>query len=231
MNTSTPEIKSVGRGHYQFRGRLLKIAALAALALACPAQAVAADGPATQPTTLISNGLGATGNVTLMVNKSALITTRVPYKRVSIANPEVAEVNPVAPSEILIVAKHPGSTQLVVWDDAGQSQVVDLTVTFDLKALQDELKLLFPKANIEASSANGAIVLKGQASDAQTAARVAQVAAPYGASVLNFLEISGGQQVSLQVRFAEVSRSLTENLGFNAFASDGRSGPGVENMP
>jgi len=69
-----------------------------------------------------------------MMNKSAVLTTRVPYKRVSIANPDVAEVNPVAPSEILIVAKKPGSTQLVVWDDAGQSQVVDLTVNFDLRA-------------------------------------------------------------------------------------------------
>jgi len=33
-------------GKFPVRGRLLKIAALAALALACPTQAVAADGPA-----------------------------------------------------------------------------------------------------------------------------------------------------------------------------------------
>src|SRR5438309_4052999 len=108
MNTSTPDKKSVGRRHFAVRGRLLKLAALAALALACPTQAVAADAPASQPAALISGGLSPTGSITLMMNKSAVLTTRVPYKRVSIANAEVAEVNAVAPLEILIVAKKPG---------------------------------------------------------------------------------------------------------------------------
>ena len=215
------------------RTKILAIAAWMALA---PAMAVAnADQPTTAPTTsessLVTGGLGASGGVSLMVNKSTVVTTRVPYKRVSIANPEVADVNLVGPSDVLVTAKKPGSTQLVIWDDNGHSQVIDVVIGYDLRALQDQLKKLFPNAAIEPSSAGGAIVLKGRVPDIQTGARAAQVAAPYGTSVLNFLEISGGQQVMVQVRFAEVSRSLTQNLGFNAFATDGRFAAGINNGP
>src|SRR5207247_8069295 len=43
---------------------------------------------------------------------------------------------------------------------------------------------------------------------------------PDAKNVLNFLEVSGGQQVVLQIRFAEISRSASTNLGFNFTALD-----------
>jgi pilus assembly protein CpaC len=95
---------------------------------------------------------------------------------------------------------------------------------------------MFPRGKITVESANGTIVLRGHVPDLQTAQKAAQVAQPYGSggdksSVLNFLEVSGGQQVVLQVRFAEVSRSVTQNLGFNAFATDGKFALGFSNGP
>jgi pilus assembly protein CpaC len=231
MSSSKPE-KKMKRGV----GRIVvTIAAWAALGMTGAASAQTAQtqpsGTQNATTTLISSGLGEGGNLTLMTNKSATIITRVPFKSVSVANPDVADVNPVAATQVLVTAKHAGSTQLVFWDDAGRSQSVDVVVNFDLKALQDQLKLLFPGASIEAVSANGAIVLRGHVPDVQSGLRAVQVATPYAASVLNFLEVSGGQQVMLKVRFAEVSRSLTENLGFNAFATDGRFTAGINNAP
>lgn len=217
------------------------LAAWAGLAIACPVLGADQTNPTTNPSpttqtagdnaSLVSSGLGAGGNVSLMMNKSAVITTRNPYKRVSIANPDVADVNLVGPAEVLVTAKKPGSTQLVIWDDGSRSQVVDVNVSYDLHMLQEQLKSLFPGSVIEATSANGAIVLKGHVPDVQTGLRAVQVATPYGSGVLNFLEVSGGQQVMVQVRFAEVSRSLTENLGFNAFATDGKFAAGINNGP
>jgi pilus assembly protein CpaC len=71
--------------------------------------------------------------------------------------------------------------------------------------------------------ANGQVVLRGQAPNLVAAEQAVQLAQPYASKVLNFLEISGGQQVMLQVRFAEVSRSATNALGFNFGGTDGRS--------
>jgi len=230
MCSAKPE-NTIKRG---VRRAVITLAAWAALGLAGASNAAAQAQ--TQPagnttTTLISGGLGESGNITLMTNKSATVTTRVPYKSVSVANPDVADVNPVGPTQVLITAKHAGSTQLVLWDDAGRSQSVEVIVNVDLRALQDQLKQLFPKAAIQADAANGAIVLRGHVPDVQSGLRAVQVATPYGSSVLNFLEVSGGQQVMLKVRFAEVSRSLTQNLGFNAFATDGRFTAGINNAP
>jgi pilus assembly protein CpaC len=172
---------------------------------------------------LITEGLDDAGKLPMMMNKSSVVVTRAPYKRVSVGSADVAEVNTIGPNNILVTAKKPGTTQLIVWDENDRSQVVDLAVTVDITALQDQLKKMFPGSKIEASMSNQAIVLKGQVPTLLVAEQAEALAKPYASKVLNFLEVSGGQQVMLQVRFAEVSRSATNSLGFNFGSTDGRS--------
>jgi pilus assembly protein CpaC len=171
---------------------------------------------------LITDGL-EDGRLALLMNKSTVLSTRSPYKRVSIGAPDVADVNTIGPNNLLVTAKKPGATQLIVWDEADRSQVVDVAVQVDLTALQDQLKKMFPGSKIETTLSNGTIVLRGQVPSLQVAEQAQQLAQPYAAKVLNFLEVAGGQQVMLQVRFAEVSRSATNALGFNFGTTDGRS--------
>ena len=171
------------------------------------------------------------GTVRLLSNRSTVLKTRVPYKSVSIAQPDVADVSLVGPQDILLTAKKPGSTQLVIWDDEDRSQVVEVVVSFDLQALQDQLTRIFPTARVEVASLNGTVVLRGRVPNLEVAQRAEQVAQPYGQKVLNFLEVSGGQQIMLQIRFAEISRSASTSLGFSAFGSDGTSRFGWNNGP
>ncbi len=189
-----------------------------------PAGDVAA--PATQPTAplnpLVTEGLDAQGVLRLPANKSAVLRTRVPLKRVNVAGPEVADVTLVGPTEILVTGKKAGATQLILWNDGDRSQIIDVNVTIDYRILHDQIAKAFPDAAVEVNGANGAILLRGRVPSLQVAEQVVAVASNYGASVINMLEVSGGQQVVLQVRFAEVARSVTTNLGFNAFATDGK---------
>lgn len=171
---------------------------------------------------LITEGLDD-GKLGLVMNKSVVLSTRAPYKRVSIGAPEIADVNAIGPNNILVTAKKPGTTQLIVWDDSDRSQVVDVAVSIDLAALQEQFKQQFPGSKIDVIMANGQVVLRGQAPSLLVAEQAAQLAAPFAPKVLNFIEISGGQQVMLQVRFAEVSRSATNQLGFNFGTTDGKS--------
>jgi pilus assembly protein CpaC len=201
-------------------------------------QPKASIAPATQPAAvgMISHGLDADGSVSMVVNKSVILTSKVLLKRVSNAQPDTVAVQMFSPSEIMLTAKKAGSTQLVLWDDQEHSQVVDVVVGFDLRGLEAQIKEMFPKGNIKVESANGVIVLRGHVPDLQTATKAAAVAAPYGSggansSVLNFLEVSGGQQVMLQVRFAEVTRTVQQSLGFNAFITDGKFALGAGNGP
>jgi pilus assembly protein CpaC len=172
---------------------------------------------------LIKEGTGKDGKVQLKVNRSVVITTRSPYKRVSVAQPEVADVNLLGPDTILLTAKKAGITQMIVWDDDNQSQVVDVNVEVDLDTLRQQLTKMFPSSKIEAVSVNGSLALRGQVPTIEVAEQAAQIAAPYGQKVLNFLEVAGGQQVMLQVKFAEISRTASSQLGVNLGFTDGRS--------
>jgi pilus assembly protein CpaC len=168
----------------------------------------------------------------MMINRSVVVTTKVPYAKVDVGQPDVVTMIPVGPRDILLTGKKPGSTQLIIWDDQNRSQSIDITVENDLGNLRQQLAHTFPEVTIDVSSANGVVVLKGRVPTISIADQIMAVAAPYSpAPPLNLMEIAGGQQVVLQVRFAEVSRSLQENLGFNVFASDGTFKLGFQNGP
>lgn len=193
----------------------------------------AATQPAITLERLIGGGLNEKGGVELNPGQSSVISLRKPCKKldVEVGNPDVVHCRAISPTQILVTAEKTGMTQVVVSCDEGGSQTVDVIVTPNLRELREQIKKMFPASNVDVSSASGSIVLRGRAPDLEAANRIAQVAGPYGAHVLNFLEISGGQQIMVKVRFAEVSRSLTQNLGFNAFATDGRMKAGINNGP
>lgn len=218
--------------------RLAMLASAFCLPLIQPLVATADDAApeaTTQPAAaapLISKGLDEkTGNIVLFAGQSRLVVARVPMRTVDVTQPDVVLAKVVTPTDILVTARKPGTSQLLVWDDQGHSQAIEITVNADMAGLQGEFKKVFPALHIESSIAGGAIVLRGPVSSSVLAEQVMQVAAPYAPKVINLMEISGGQQVTLHVRFAEVSRSATTNLGFNAFANGGNSKFGWNNGP
>ena len=73
--------------------------------------------------------------------------------------------------------------------------------------------------------ANGTITLTGQVHDLDTARRVESIALPYSGlnKLVDLMEVGGGQQVMLKVKFAEVSKQAERELGFNFGGTDGRS--------
>jgi pilus assembly protein CpaC len=171
--------------------------------------------PASQPSSMLALDGAPGGQLKLTVNKTAVIKTSSNYKRISVGSPEVADFNAIGPNNILVTGKKAGTTQLIIWDESEHSQVVDITVDVDLQTLHNELQTMFPESKIEASSVNGVIALRGSVPSVETAQQAVALASPYSTKVLNFLEISGGKQVLLQVRFAEVSRSASSQLGIN----------------
>jgi len=195
-----------------------------------PAPPVAPQGD-TGSAGLVADGVDSQGRVTIDVNKSAVITTRFPYKRISIGQPDIADFNAIASGTVLITGKKAGTTQLILWDDAERSQVIDVDVVFDVRALQDELKAMFPGTSIEVKSLNGAIALTGRVPSVQIADQAIAVATPYSAKILNFMEISGGQQVQLQVKIAEVDRTASSELGVNLGFTDGVASGGTNIGP
>ena len=66
------------------------------------------DSVSIERAVLITEGLDE-GKLGLVMNKSVVLSTRAPYKRVSIGAPEIADVNAIGPTNILVTAKKPGT--------------------------------------------------------------------------------------------------------------------------
>jgi pilus assembly protein CpaC len=224
------QIKWSGRvsGLKAFRAALLLLGG--AVWLSATPAATMAQEPATRPAAnIVSEGVDANGHLKLAVNKTSVLTTRTHVSRISVGQPDIADVNLISATNILVTGKKMGTTQIILWDDSDRSQVIDVVVDFDLDVIRDQYKVMFPNAKIELAALNGALALRGHVADLKTAEQAVAIASPYTQKVLNFLEISGGQQVMLQVRFAEVSRTAISNLGFSAYGTDGTAKIGFLN--
>jgi pilus assembly protein CpaC len=123
------------------------------------------------------------------------------------------------PRTVLINGKKGGTTTLVVLDDMRRTTIYDLAVAPDFTALRAQLKEQFPGLPVTATPLGDTISLRGMVPNDKVAAQVNEVAGTF-AKVHNFLEIAGGQQVMLQIRFAEVDRSAVRQLGVNFGGTD-----------
>lgn len=154
----------------------------------------------------------------LSIGQSHVI--RLPEKarlaKVSVDNPNVVQITVTSLREVLLYAKSAGSTVLILKDKSGQTTVVDvIVVSGSVSALQGKLQQLLPgEKNIKVVSAGDSVVLTGTVFDAVKANRAVTLAEAYsGKKVINFLQTGAPQQVMLEVKVAEVSKTLTDKLG------------------
>ncbi len=137
--------------------------------------------------------------------------------RVAVADPNVADLKVVTPTQVLLTAKGPGTTDLTLWNKVDQPLVIALQVARSVEALKRQLRELFPKENVSVSAAGDLVVLTGEVSDLRVPERMAEVARLHAKQVANLISVSGTHQVQLEVRFAEVSRSGLKAIGVNLF--------------
>jgi len=179
-------------------------------------------------------------NIQVPIYKSRVLTTRAPVKKVSVGNPEIADILVTSPTQLYLLGRSLGSTNVLLWDGSNRLiDSLDLEVVHDLGGLKSKLHQLMPNEAIEVFSAQGALVLRGQVSSAAAmdsavklaktyAAQTASVVQGEGAAaesaptksldVINLLTIGGSQQVMLEVKVAEMQRSLVKRIGVRFLA-------------
>ncbi|HEX8952937.1 MAG TPA: pilus assembly protein N-terminal domain-containing protein, partial [Polyangia bacterium] len=169
----------------------------------------------------IEREISTTKELSLEVGQNRLMETSVPLGRVSVANPDVADLKVVTSTQLLVTAKGVGDTYLTLWDKSDAPLVLSLHVTRNLDALRKQIKDLFPDEEINVSAAGDLVVLSGEVSDVRLPERVVSVAKLQAPKLANLLHVRGNQQVQLEVKFAEVSRTGLREMGFNWFHNNG----------
>lgn len=141
----------------------------------------------------------------------------------------VAEVDVMllSPKELYLLGKRVGSMNLILQDQAGKCTVMDIAVTMDAGSLQSKLAEIMPdEKNIKIAAAEDSLILSGEVRDAAKVERAMTLAAVYASDkrVVNMLRTSAMSQVMLEVKVAEVSKTLLDQLGARVSSNSSNSG-------
>ncbi|WP_342118949.1 type II and III secretion system protein family protein [Pseudoduganella sp. OTU4001] len=203
------------------------------LALASTVAACALPAPALSENLRCSGAPAAPGKLQLDLGKSTLMRLPDAVSGRSIGNPHVLQATLVAPDTLYLVGADIGSTNLIVQGKGGACSVVEVAVALDVSPLRASLAELMPQErDIKVSAAADAIALSGSVSDGATLAQVLDLAQAFlrqapqplvkregapaaqaqGPRLVNLLSVSAPQQVKLEVKVAEVSKTLLDKL-------------------
>jgi pilus assembly protein CpaC len=190
---------------------------------------------------------GVTESMTVPLYKSGVMRLDEPAARISVGNPDIADILILRSTQLYVLGKDLGSTNVILWDRNDQLiGTVEVEVAHDLDSLKAKLHELLPADGIQVHSSQRNIVLSGQVSNVASMEAAIRIAEGYltkpGTSVeevqfeqgaggggeagdegqvVNLMQIGGGQQVMLEVKVAEIARSELRSIESKmAFLSD-----------
>lgn len=183
-------------------------------------KAQAAPGPAQ----LGQAGSASQNDLSLTVGKSIILNSPVPIERVAVGFGDLVEATAVGPREVLVSAKAPGETNLIVWQQGGNKLLFDVIVRPSRlaannrgEAVRRELEKELPGANVNFTVENDNVFLRGQVKNLTDAQRAVAIVSTLGKTV-NLLSVDvppAESQILLKVRFASVDRTASTELGLN----------------
>jgi pilus assembly protein CpaC len=217
----------------QLRRVFCGVAANAVLAAVFATAAVAQNAaPAPAPSfdasriiRIAASTSAAPQHISLGLNKAVVIELDQDARDVFIANPQIADAVVRTPRRIFIMSLKIGQTNAIFLDGQGhQIATLEIAVGSDVSDLNDQIAHQLPGLKVIAQSLNDNIVLSGTVNNVQEASELQSMAERFtGAAnkVVNNVAIDQRQQVLIQVRVSEISRTISKQLGINtAFIQD-----------
>lgn len=172
----------------------------------------------------------------LGVGGGILVQLPAPAATVLAADPKIAKVEPASANSLFVIGIGAGVTTVIATTQSGQP-IAQYTVAVTAapaapgpnargaapavtaSSIQAAIASMVPDAyGVSVRRAGQTLVLAGTVATPEIAAQTVAMARAYGgagAQVINNLAVLSSIQVNVQVRVAEVSRTLIRNLGFN----------------
>ena len=156
--------------------------------------------------------------ISLQINRSKVIRPPWPVKRVSIAEPKIANVEVLSPDQVLLMGKSAGTTDLLMWNEDEKLWQARVSVHADVSQLKADLVRLFPKCDLEIRpSLQDILIVTGNMDRAEHVAQLHKFLYATGMKYNDMTSLAGVQQVMIQIKMAEVSRQAIRTLGINVF--------------
>jgi len=154
----------------------------------------------------------------LQVGQSKVLRSTYPITRISVADPEIADIILISEREVYVNGLSSGVTNLSIW---GKNRFTSATVTVeaDLTLLKEKLHQILPGQKISVQAAGASVVLSGEVSGPLAQDTALSLAGSWGGgkreNVVNLLHVGGVQQVMVEVRLAEIDRTILDRMGIN----------------
>jgi pilus assembly protein CpaC len=153
----------------------------------------------------------------IFVGKSVVINMQTRMTRILSSNPGVIETLATSPTQVVVEGKAAGSSSLILWDEAGQSQMLDVIVDLDVSGLRTAIEHAYPDQQVNVQSDAGRLILSGTVSDPRISDDLKKMAGLYSAQIVDSLTVPivHDREVLLEVKFAEIDRTRIDQLGIN----------------
>jgi len=177
---------------------------------------------------LPTGSVPANGETVLSIGRGELFNLPSDVADVWTSNAQVADVYVSSARQIQIFARTSGVATIYAKNKAGQVVFsTNVRVGENLNSLDRMLKLAMPDAAIVATTMNGLVLLTGTVqnpNDSAEAERLVKAFVGTTTEVVSRLRTATPLQVNLQVKIAEVSRSLSKQIGANLLTRDTTGG-------
>ncbi|HFE37294.1 MAG TPA: type II and III secretion system protein family protein [Gammaproteobacteria bacterium] len=187
----------------------------------------------------------AINKMDIPINQSRIMVFDEAIDNISIGNPDIADIVILESKKLYVLGKSLGSTNIVVWSKKiADRQYTTLTVNIvhDIDSLKNHIHDLFPEEKPQIRSAQGAIILSGNISSISKVEAIESLAKQFVKNsikfdalkkkaekqsnngpknmteIINLMQVGGPHQVMLEVKIAEVSRTMMQRLGINLSA-------------
>ncbi len=209
--------------------RIIALGLGLALGTALASPALAAPGHAAGVAELPSGVQKPSREVRLSIGEGELITLPVAATNVWTSNPTAADVYVSNARQIHLFGKEFGYTTIFATSASGQViYSANVFVSQNITSVDQMMKLAMPNADIHITTVGQLAVLNGTVASPEDSAQAMQIVAsmlnpgikidgstPLKVVVINRLRTAVPLQVNLQVRVAEVSRSLARQINSN----------------
>lgn len=185
-----------------------------------------------RPGVRVSHGTPSTQrpaiDLNLSVGRGQLVNLPSAISDVFVANEDVADVQVRSSTQIYVFAKKPGESSVFATSRSGAVVYsANVRAGTNTNSIDTMLRLAMPDATIQSTPMNGLVLLTGTVAgpeDSAEAERLVQAFVGDDTKVVSRLRTATPLQVNLQVKIAEVSRSVVKDLGVNLLTQDSTGG-------
>jgi pilus assembly protein CpaC len=167
-----------------------------------------------------------TPTIVVSKDKSAAFRLEYPASEIVVAQPEIAALVATTDRSFYIRGKLTGVTNLLVYDKQHRlAQVIDVRVGADVDSIQQDINTALPGENIKVTNFANGVLLSGDATNSLASQRALSIAERYAPKqVSSELNIKNADQVMVEVRVMEATRTALKDLGFNISAESAGGG-------